>query len=178
MDWKTRGRIAGMTLFALSFVSANGRTALQPAAAGAGDPVYAYTAADPRMNAAETEAQARFTQFLAHVLDAEGIARPDAAVKVALPVAGGGHEIIWISPFGQQDGTFAGVLANEPDFIDGQLGDVVTFTAEQVRDWYFFGPDGLMYGSYTTRVMLDDLQPGQAAQIAALLSADPLPAGW
>jgi len=71
-----------------------------------------------------------------------------------------------------------GLLANDPVSFKGNAGDAITFSADQVRDWYVFGADGKMYGNYTTRVMLADLSPELSAQIEAMLSPTPLPDTW
>lgn len=180
MNWKTRGRIAGLAIVATSFISANADQTIGPAAAGAdNDPVVEFTNSDTAMNAAQEQARRHLDRFLSLVLDNDGIARDDAAVKVAVPVGGDNVEVIWITPFAVQDGMVIGALANEPRDISGvHLGDVMTFAPDQVRDWAFTGPDGRLYGSYTTRIMLDDLDPGRAAEIALLLSPDPVPPGW
>lgn len=179
MHWKTTGRLVGAAILSCAFVVANAGTTAIQANAGQGDPVIGYDPHDVRMNAAEAEARGQLDRFFSLVLDDDGLARPDSGVKVAVPVPGGGNEVIWVSPFGLRDGRFIGLLANQPQSIsDKQVGDVIAFAEAQVRDWYFFGEDGRMYGSYTTRVMLEDMSPAAAEQVLSVLSDTPLPAGW
>lgn len=180
MHIRTRGRIAGLALLCAAFVATNAFPSTGPVSAATSDTVVMFSESDARMNAAQDAALTHFSRFLDHVLEASGQARADAAIKVALPLEGdAGTEVIWITPFAERDGLFIGALANEPRFLTGlTAGDVVSFDASQVRDWSFYGPDGKMYGSYTTRVILADLEPDQAAQIRALLSTQPLPSDW
>jgi uncharacterized protein YegJ (DUF2314 family) len=169
----------GLAIVAAAFVNANTGTTAGPAQAGTGDPVIEYSDAHAAMNAAQTEAQGGLDMFFSNVLNAEGLPIADAGVKVALPTKDGTDEIIWVSPFGLRDGSFVGVLANEPAGLEGlAIGDVIAFDRAQVRDWYVFGDDGRMYGSYTTRVMLPDMSPETRSQIVEMLSENPIPAGW
>ena len=179
MDIRTKGRLAALALLLTAFVATNAAPSVGPAEAASGDPVVMFSETDARMNTAQATARRHLSRFLDHVLDGDGIARADAAIKVAVPADGGGDEIIWVTPFARRDGLFAGALANEPQSMEGQhIGDIITFSAEQVRDWSFFGPDGRMYGSYTTRVILTELAPERAAQIQEMLSVNPVPTDW
>lgn len=180
MHFRTKGRIAGLAMLSVAFLATNAFPSTGPVRAAASDEVALFSDGDSRMNAAQVTALETFSRFLDHVLDDQGLARADAAVKVALPLEGDtGTEVIWVTPFARRDGLFVGALANEPRFLTGlAAGDVIAFDAGQVRDWSFYGTDGKMYGSYTTRVILADLAPDQAARIRDMLSAEPLPAGW
>ena len=180
MHIRTRGRIAGLAMLGAAFVATNAFPSTGPVNAAAPDKVVMFTDGDARMNAAQNAALKHFSRFLEHVLNDNGQARPDAAIKVALPLEGdAGTEVIWVTPFARNDGLFIGALANEPRFLSGlAAGDVISFDGSQVRDWSFYGPDGRMYGSYTTRVILADLDPSRAEQLRALLSLEPLPSDW
>ncbi len=152
---------------------------LAAAHAASGDAVINYDQMDVRMNAAQDEAQSHLDTFLAYVLDENGVGQNGSGVKVAMPIEGDGVEVIWVSPFGVRDGAFVGLLANQPQNIEGHnAGDTVQFERSQVRDWFFYGENGKMYGSYTTRVMLPDMSEDTAAQISEMLSIDPIPADW
>lgn len=179
LHWKNRGRLFGISLLAISFVNANAGYSAGPAVAASGDPVIDYSTSDSAMNLAQAEARQHLERFFSHVIADDGLAREDAAVKIALPTDGQDVEVIWVTPFGRAETGFVGVLANAPVRVDGlELGDVVRFDEHQVRDWYYFGRDGQMYGSFTTRVMLSDMSPTAAAQVSGILSETPLPAGW
>ena len=180
MHIRTRGRIAGLAMLGAAFIATNAFPSTGPVNASTGDAVVTFSENDARMSAAQDAALKHFSRFLDHVLDDSGQARSDAAIKVALPLEGdAGTEVIWVTPFARQGSLFIGALANEPRFLTGlATGDVISFDAGQVRDWSFYGPDGRMYGSYTTRVILADLEPSRAEQLRALLSHDPLPPDW
>ena len=140
-----------------------------------------YAETDPGMVAAMEQARETFDAFLAAVLAEDGEAMPDAAVKVAIPLADGPQttEVIWVTPFRRLDGGgFEGRLANQPVYFDARAGDTVPFGAGDVRDWYVYGSDGRMYGSFTTRVMLPDLAPADRVGLEEILSDDPLPTDW
>lgn len=143
--------------------------------------VVLYDKNDLSMNEAEDAAQKSLPDFLASKIDANGAAIDGAMVKVAFPVTRDGQsgdEVIWVGPFGRDDDGFSGLLANEPVDMSGAAGDTVAFSQDMIRDWMYRGPDGKLYGNYTTRVMLADLTGDQAAQIAQVLSANPLPDSW
>ncbi len=149
--------------------------------AAGSDNVIEYGQGDMTMNDAQSEAQKHLPTFFANVLDEQGVAAEGAMVKVAFPVTidgVSGHEVIWVGPFGRDGNEFKGLLANRPRDMDAQAGDLVEFTEPMIRDWMLRGPDGRLYGSYTTRVMLADLDKETAAQIAASLSEHPVPANW
>ena len=150
-----------------------------PAFASDGDHTINYSNGDSAMNAAQEAARAELDAFLSYIVNDNGIGRDGSGVKVAFPIGGDNVEVIWITPFALRDGQLVGYIANEPrDIEEHNAGDLVTFERDRVRDWYFFGDDGKMYGSYTTRVMLNDLSAEEAEQIAQMLSDDPLPADW
>lgn len=145
------------------------------------DKVVEYGKGDLSMNSAQAEAQKHLPVFLANILDEQGLAAEGAMVKVAFPVTidgVSGHEVIWVGPFARLDGSFKGMLANRPRDMTEQVGDVVDFSEDMIRDWMFPGPDGRLFGSYTTRVMLKDLDADTAARISAALAPEPLPRGW
>lgn len=145
------------------------------------DGVILYEGNDLTMNQAQDEAQRSLPDFLAHKLDANGQAVEGALVKVAFPVTRdgvNGHEVIWVGSFGKEAGAFTGLLANQPVDMGGNAGDQVAFTEDMIRDWTYQGTDGKLYGNYTTRVMLSDMESAQAAQISTMLSADPVPNRW
>ena len=145
------------------------------------DKVISYDQGDLTMNGAQAEAQKHLPKFLEKILDDQGLAAEGAMVKVAFPISKNGqsgHEVIWVGPFGGVDGNFRGMLANRPRDMEAQVGDIVEFDTTMIRDWMFTGPDGKLYGSYTTRVMLPDMHPQTAAQLRAALSENPLPSDW
>ena len=179
MNWKLRGRVFGLVLLSVNYIAANAGYSVGPAQAGSSNPLKAAEIRASAMLEAQTDARKYLEMFLDHVLDENGMAQENAAIKIALTGYGHDDEYIWVSPFGIRDGRYVGLLANEPRTIDSKhLGDPVVFDADQVRDWYFFGDDGKMYGSYTTRAMLKEMSANSARQITQILSPTPVPAHW
>ncbi|MBT8414228.1 MAG: DUF2314 domain-containing protein [Boseongicola sp.] len=179
MNWKMRGRVFGLALLTVNFVAANAGYSVGPAQAGSSDPNHATQARLTAIASAEDQARVHLSTFLDFALDDKGRARPNAALKITLAGYGGDEETIWITPFAKRDGRYVGLLANEPKSTDAKhVGDAVAFEAAQVRDWYFIGDDGKMYGSYTTRAILPEMAPKTARQISQILSPTPTPAHW
>jgi uncharacterized protein YegJ (DUF2314 family) len=139
--------------------------------------VLGFDTNDPTMNAAVREAQRSLPLFLRNAVSG-GESLDGAGVKVALPSASGGEEVIWVGPFVEnENGLFGGFLANEPIDLPGRtLGSPILFEQSQIEDWSWTGADGLVYGNYTTRVMAaTGLLPTDSF---ATLSPDPIPPGW
>jgi len=179
MGWKLRGRLAGLLLLSVSFVNANAGYSIGPAQAGVGDPVATFNSRENRMDAAQAEARRHFEQFFAFILEDQEATRIEAGVKVEVPVSNGARKVAWVRPFAGRDGQFSGLVTGEPDTIKNyNTGDVIYFSKAQVRDWYFHGPNGKMYGSFMTRAMLDELPANSTAQISLLLADTPAPANW
>ena len=179
MNWKMHGRVFGLVLLSVNFVAANASYSIGPAQAGASDPIITAQTRGTAITLAEERARTHLGSFLHYALDDNGIARDNAAIKIVMSAHGGDDEVVWVSPFAMRDGRYVGILANEPKTTETKhVGDPVAFDAAQVRDWYFFGDDGKMYGSYTTRVMLTEMAPNTARQITQILSPTPVPAHW
>ena len=87
-------------------------------------------------------------------------------------VVGGGGGHIWTAPQRIVGDRIEARLVNAPVYFQGRPGDPIGFDAAQVSDWSFWQGDKL-HGNYTTRVMLPDIPPGEAAQLRAILA--PLP---
>lgn len=155
---------------------------LSPAPAIAQDPITEFAGDDREMNAAMATAQDTLRLFLGNVTDPGGFGLPEASVKVAFPVDDPRmtDEVIWVGPFRWDGGDgFVGLLANEPHGLgELGLGDPVEFDAGMVRDWGLVALDGTLYGNYTTRVMLPRIDAASARELRAILSEDPIPAGW
>lgn len=147
----------------------------------AGDDTVGFDLDDDVINAAKAEAKNSFPLFLGQATDADGVSVGNAAVKVAFEIKPPepGLEVIWVAPFVAYDAnTFAGLLANEPNDMPGlSAGDAVRFTADMVADWSWTGPDGKLYGNYTTRVMLPQLG-ASADALRERLADSPVPDAW
>ncbi len=176
MNWKTRGRLAGLTLLTVSFVSANIGYSAGPARAGSGEPVIHAASIDA---APGDLARIHLTQFLDYSLNDNQALRSGVGMKVALEAGDGGTVSIWVTPIDTAEGRVMGRVADAPEGLSvvGE-GDVVAFEQDQVQDWYFIGRNGRMYGNYTTRALLAGMSSGAAAQLRATLSLTPTPATW
>lgn len=150
--------------------------------AGAEDATINYAENDATMDAAIADARATLPIFLRNALDAKGVSLDDALVKVALPTEPGSptsDEHIWVAPFARlQDGSFSGLLANEPVNLGPlRAGDRIDFTEDMISDWHFNAPTGRYWGSYTSRVMYDAGAFGDTP-FDQLFEADPVPPDW
>ncbi|MGR3271803.1 DUF2314 domain-containing protein [Thalassococcus profundi] len=133
---------------------------------------------DARMSTARVKAQHSLPGFLTRMASGDTRGWEGPAVKVAIP---GTHQVenIWVADIlPEGEGAYTGRLSNDPVNLDGlKRGDRVAFGADQMVDWTVT-LDGRAYGHFGARAMLPVMDEDQAAQISAVLSTDPLPAGW
>lgn len=146
------------------------------------DDTIKYGQDDAVMNAAIAEAQATLPLFLANALDADGNGSDMALVKVAFPTVDTSAmdvEHIWVAPFARQpDGSFVGLLANEPVALgDLVAGDRVTFDQSMISDWHLTAPSGRYWGSFTSRVMYDQGAFGDTP-FDQIFETEAVPADW
>lgn len=157
-------------------------TVLATIAQAEGDPVTPFATDDGTMNAAIAQAQTTLPFFLANALDDDGYGNQGTSLKVAFPVKNAGEnekEVIWVNPFRVfDDGTAAGLLANEPHFMPGlNAGDRVDFTTDMIYDWALWRADETSYGNYTTRVIA--IQMGaDGKDLLDRMIIPPVPADW
>lgn len=160
------------TVFAIgaTLVACDAPQAVQPSPDG--DEVVRYAEQDREMSAAIAAARMTLPQFEARLADG-GLASLEPKVKAGLPADDGSLEHIWVAEPRFDEDMVQGRLANEPVYLSGRhLGDVVTFRRDQISDWSYVR-DERMYGNYTTRVMLPQLEPAQRDELAAYLSESP-----
>jgi uncharacterized protein YegJ (DUF2314 family) len=104
---------------------------------------------DPRLRAAEAEAQRRFPEFEAAFRDRKGTR---FAVKTRLTRLGNA-EHIWVNVDNMSAGKIAGTLGNDPvDLGDLKMGSRVEVEIGQVEDWIFLR-DGAPMGAFTVPVL-------------------------
>jgi len=141
--------------------------------------VVAVSKADTGMNTAIAQAKRSLPVFLAHVLNSSGSMTTPSTIKVAMPTTGGESDIehIWVMPFRRlPDGTFSGELNNHPSHLGSlAFGDTIRFSQDQISDWALERPDGLVYGDYTTRVLL---ALGDGVPNGPKYSTQPVPEDW
>ena len=122
---------------------------------------------DPEMNRAIADAKRALPDFL-EVLENP----PRGATRIGFKFPLGGWEHIWVGDV-RRDGTFLiGRLDNAPIQEAFSQGDRVRVPLSEVSDWAWMGRDGVMRGQFTTRVLLDRLNPATADAIRESLGWD------
>ena len=129
--------------------------------------VVSFSDSDPAMESAKAQGQATLPEFLKR-LAAPAADEQDFAVKFNL-TPDGDAEFIWANNLlVKPDGNLSGDLANEPLDQRFQAGERVTIERSLIVDWAYF-KGKVAKGHYTTRVMLDQASPEQAAEIRTSL---------
>jgi uncharacterized protein YegJ (DUF2314 family) len=154
-------------LIALALASASLSAA--PAAAQPADEIIDYTARDKAMNAAIAEARRTLPEFWRMHAQVGG---DKASLKVAFPIPRGGNEHMWLGGIERDGDKVTGVLLNMPRDVDHKKGQTLTIDMSRVSDWHI-EKNGRMWGNYTTRVMVDQMSPEDAAWFRQNLSATP-----
>jgi len=95
-------------------------------------------------------------------------------LKVGMPTnLPGKYEFIWMSDIQRDGDMIVGNYSNDPVNIPGaKYGDRAEFTDERVIDWQYF-KDGLMYGHYTTRILIKEMPAEEVAYITLILGENP-----
>ncbi len=168
--WRRRGRLAGLLLLAANTLAMN-----SIAAARTGEPPLPDPTQTIDFATHQVAARVHLDHFFQFVLDDFGVARKEAAVRVALPSTDGRQRLVWLTPFVVQGDQYLGADGSTGS---GENSGLIPFDRSQVVDWSFIGEDGRLFGNFTTRLMLHTLQAERAAEIAALLSETPAPAEW
>lgn len=166
-NWRTRGRLAGLGILLAAAVSANTN-----ALARTGDVTFGSVGEAIDFTAVQIAARAHLDQFFGLVLNDNGVSHMGAALRIAVPRANAGHDYLWVTPFQRENNAFIGLPH------DAASTEPLRFDRAQVVDWSFTGPDGRLYGNFTTRLFLQNLTPEQAESIAAILSETPAPKEW
>lgn len=159
-----------LVVAAFAVTACDAAPAVQPSAQS--DNVVPIATQDSEMNAAIAAARATLPQFEALLADGQ-LADSFPKVKVGLDSDDGSVEHIWVAEPQFSGDTIHGVLDNEPALLSGRhRGDAVSFRRDQVSDWSYVRDDRL-FGNYTTRVMLPQLEPAQREELTAFLSETP-----
>lgn len=137
-----------------------GTTACSDLATTERDDVTQVADDDPQMEAAKATAQRTLPEFLAVLEETpEGVS--DIGFKFPLR----GNEHIWVDNVARDGDHLTGNLSNHPMQQEWALGDQVRVPLDQVSDWAWRDSEGNMQGRYTTRVLLDRIDPEEAAAI-------------
>jgi len=163
--------ILSMT-FALTFLSAQACLAQSDLSLPEIDEVIDVETSDSEMELAILEAKKTLPEILKK-LDAIPASWSDVTFKVEFPVTEDRSEFMWVAFVERKEATYTGILSNDPRYIDyAKFGDAVTFEKSQIADWQYL-KNGKLHGHYTTRVLLDELDPEQRMQMQAILSETP-----
>lgn len=117
-------------------------------------------AGDKGMAAAVAKARAGLAGFFTR-LAAPAAGENSFAVKFNLAQSG---EFIWANDLRREGGRLTGALDNEPIHAAYKLGQRVVIPESDIIDWtYRHG--AVTQGHHTTRVLLDQIDPAQAAAV-------------
>jgi len=159
VQWQRRAALGGLGLLGAVLMAAS------PAAAQVVD----FRSSDREMNRAIAEARKTLPDFVALYRSGKGERH---AVKVAIPYDRG-REHIWMNLTAVEGDVFTGRLANDPVHLDSlNKGDSYRVGTAMISDWNYMS-GGQMHGSYTTRVAVKKLTPGQVRELG--LNLAPLP---
>jgi uncharacterized protein YegJ (DUF2314 family) len=153
----------------LSAAPGSAQEQLRPGAAG-DDQVMGFSPLDQAMNGAVAEARRTLPLFWAALESGDG---DRYSLKAEFP-SRDASEHMWVRDIRRTASGYSGVLQNQPLDIPGMnLGDRVTFTERQISDWSYV-KGGLLWGAYTTRVMVDHMTPEEQSDWRRILSPTPV----
>lgn len=133
---------------------------VSPAIAQDVEPDEIMETSDAEMDAARAQAQRTIGEWLAVLNDPpEGT----GIIEFKYPLEGWEH--IWVENVRRDGNVLIGTLANNPHSEGYRRGDEVRVPISEVSDWGYFDANEFMHGHYTTRTMLDRMDPAQAAEI-------------
>lgn len=152
---------AGNALLDLDFAVEGGTAQERQQAAmkrlfGASDSIVRAKADDAALLAASAQARQRLFAMRAHF--AEAFAPGEhLVVKGPFRAEDGRVEWMWVEVTTWKDGVFAGVLVNEPSFVQGlRPGSAVTVPEGDIFDYIWVKPDGTREGNETARLLGGD----------------------
>jgi uncharacterized protein YegJ (DUF2314 family) len=126
--------------------------------------VVAYQVGDRSINGAREMARSTLPRFRELIA-----ADTPGTYTVKFPLTqNGATEHIWMQLTDYRDGTFVGLLANDP--VNGnkyKMGDRMEVAEADIEDW-MINTGGEMYGGYTVRVILADMPEEEAAKYKAM----------
>ncbi len=137
------------------------------------DNVIVVPAGDAALAQARTRAMGTFDAFWARVENGEIGPDQGPTLKVAIPHAQG-DEHMWMAQCKASDDArrFTCRSGNDGQYVDMKIGQRHEFDRADISDWMYFR-DGMMYGGYSSRVLIETLPADQREQITAKMA--PLP---
>ena len=101
-------------------------------------------------------------------------------VSVPVPDTKDSFENIWVLKVRDSTaGGLTGEIDSDPVYVPDLVhGAPFTFSTDDVIDWGWWGDDGMLWGNYTTRMMLDQMSEATANNFRQLLSPQPWPTQW
>ena len=125
------------------------------------DQVISFSASDSAMSAAEDKGRATLPEFFARY-SSPAADETEFMVKYDVDPTEG-FEFVWASLLSRSGSTVQGILINQPVKTKDKLGDKVAIQEADIVDWGY-RKAGVMQGSFTTRVMLDQMPSDEADQ--------------
>ncbi|TCU73706.1 uncharacterized protein YegJ (DUF2314 family) [Bradyrhizobium sp. R2.2-H] len=161
IKWVVLAAITGVSVFGILTIGPTHEVVAQDRS-----PIVTVQTADPEMNAAIERGRATLPTFWASYVSPKP-SETGHALKVRFSTRKGG-EHIWVGEVKKQpDGTFTGLLANEPRDLPGKhAGDKVSFGEADVSDW-MFTRNGKIVGGETIKPTLKSLPKADADAIRA-----------
>ena len=177
MGPKALGRLAGVALFATSFVAANAGHDLRPVTNNTEIAVSAQeTDADfapASLGSIAKRAQLEFPNVFDGMMG-----NPSGAIQIMIPSPDGNDRLIWVKPVSRADGAYLGKVTDTTGMAYPKQNDVVLFQTDQVQDWQYIAATGTMYGSFAARDRLAALDASEQAPLRAILSPSVRPTHW
>ena len=121
---------------------------------------------EAEMDAAIARARGEVDKFIQNLSEGDG---ENFAVKA--PIEDQGQvEHFWLIDVRFADGSFTGIIDNEPGIVSNvKTGQEWTLGKQEISDWMFVR-DGKMYGNYTMRPLLKTMPEDQANQLRQMLA--------
>jgi uncharacterized protein YegJ (DUF2314 family) len=133
------------------------------------DIIVNVAAADPEMNAARDRAVAELPDFYRHFAN-PGAGEDGFMIKFDI-IPGERAEFVWAGEIDRSTTPMTATLLNQPEYVDGyHIGQRVPIAEADIVDWSYFR-GSVMQGGYTQRVLLNRIDPAEAARLRAQ-------AGW
>ena len=124
------------------------------------EPIYTVDAEDADMNAAKARAIASLSKFYSRLAN-PGAEDSEFMVKFDI-VPGEGAEYVWATDLNRSTTPMTGVLQNQPEETDHEIGERVPIPESSIIDW-MYRRGRVMQGGFTERVVLARMSPEAAA---------------